>query len=841
MTELDHVQGGPASHYDAEYYASHLGAPYTWNNPVWGEHFGRVADAIVEHVGPRTVLDAGCALGFLVAALRERRVEAYGIDISEFAIGEVPNEWRPYCRVASITEPLGRDYDLITCIEVLEHLPPEDAERAVANLCVHADCVLYSSTPSDDAEPTHLNVQPPAYWAKLFARHGFFRDPSFDAGVVAPHACLYERRPADSVELAADYEELYVRSRLHQAELEKNAREADARASDLELEREGLQRRAGWQIYTALFDLRARAAPPGTLRDRALRRTLRGVARAIGASAPGRASSASRALQQKAVVFVSGCPGDAKRYRADHKAEQAGLVGVSADAFLTDEVQFWSLLDRYRCIVLHRVAWDRSVERLIADARTRGVRVLFDTDDLVFDPDVLEHVALLSRMNDEDRRLFVSGVHRYRRTIAAVDAAIVSTDALAEHARRFNRSVAIAYNVVSDEMVRLAHAAATGAIPRTSGPLTIAYLSGTPTHERDFAEAADAILWALEAYPQLRFLAVGRIELDERFDRFSGQVERVPLLRWQELPELLAAVDVNLAPLEPDNPFTDSKSCLKYLEAGLVGVPTVASPRRDFRRVIRDGDNGLLADSPLEWRSALERLVESPETRRAVGARAHADVHDRHTTTASARTLEGALASLGRSAPRDAPMTINWVLRAPIPRPDAYPTIFRLASFLAARGHPSRVYVEPVAHLEGLPEEGITRYLETHVGPLPFGIRAGLDAIEPADVTVATNWSTAAAVAAHATSLFKAYLVQGYEPDLYPAGDPLQRLARESYELPLRHICCGAELAARLHGRTGRPADAWEQTNESFEQLLLDWAFARLDPRLTRAVRREGA
>jgi hypothetical protein len=236
--------------YDSEYYASHLGVPYTWSNPWWPEFFGRIADAVVAHVQPRTALDAGCALGFMVAALRDRGVEAHGIDISDFAIGEVPAPIRDFCRVASIREPLGNDYDVIVCIEVLEHLTPADAEPVIANLCAHAPAILFSSTPTDDVEPTHFNVREPAYWAALFARHSYFRDEAFDAGVVAPHACLYVRRERDVVELAASYEELYVHARLRQADLDERCRTLEARLINCEA---------------------ARAAAPATLSGRVAR------------------------------------------------------------------------------------------------------------------------------------------------------------------------------------------------------------------------------------------------------------------------------------------------------------------------------------------------------------------------------------------------------------------------------------------------------------------------------------------------------------------------------------------------------------------------------------------
>ena len=76
--------------YTCEYYKSSLGpVPYSRYEGKWLQFFGLVADHIVKQIRPRKVLDAGCAKGFLVEALRDRGVEAYGIDLSEYAIGEV--------------------------------------------------------------------------------------------------------------------------------------------------------------------------------------------------------------------------------------------------------------------------------------------------------------------------------------------------------------------------------------------------------------------------------------------------------------------------------------------------------------------------------------------------------------------------------------------------------------------------------------------------------------------------------------------------------------------------------------------------------------------------------
>ena len=129
--------------YDKDYYDSHLGEVYE-RNEIWDKHFERIADRIINEINPKTVLDVGCAKGFLVEKLRDRGVEAYGIDISEYAISSVREDIKPYCKVASIAEPLEEKYDLVVCIEVLEHLSTEDLYNACRNLTKCTNDVLFS-------------------------------------------------------------------------------------------------------------------------------------------------------------------------------------------------------------------------------------------------------------------------------------------------------------------------------------------------------------------------------------------------------------------------------------------------------------------------------------------------------------------------------------------------------------------------------------------------------------------------------------------------------------------------------------------------------------------------
>lgn len=191
--------------YDAYYYAHYCGEPYT-RSQVWLSLFNAFAEHIAQDIQPASTLDAGCAIGLLVEGLRQRGIDAWGVDISEYAIQNVPDEIRPYCRVASVTEALERDYDLIVCIEVLEHLQIQQAQAAIANFCQHSNDILFSSTPFDYEEASHINIQPPEVWAELFARHGFYRDVDFDASFITPWAVRYRRSPEPMPRLVRNYE-----------------------------------------------------------------------------------------------------------------------------------------------------------------------------------------------------------------------------------------------------------------------------------------------------------------------------------------------------------------------------------------------------------------------------------------------------------------------------------------------------------------------------------------------------------------------------------------------------------------------------------------------------------
>jgi SAM-dependent methyltransferase len=236
--------------YGRWYYDTYT-VPYDEQSEHWKAFFGGIAERIVAELGPRKTLDAGCAKGFLVAALRERGVDAEGFDISDYAVSDVPEAARGHVREGSLTQPIEGRYDLVTCIEVIEHLDPADATVGVANLCAASDAVLLSSTPGDRGEATHVNVQPPERWAQLFALQGFYRDFRHDASYISPWAVLYRRADRTVPELVLDYDRAWSELRTETLEQRRALLDMSAKFEELQARPTEAEAQVGELRHTA--------------------------------------------------------------------------------------------------------------------------------------------------------------------------------------------------------------------------------------------------------------------------------------------------------------------------------------------------------------------------------------------------------------------------------------------------------------------------------------------------------------------------------------------------------------------------------------------------------------
>ena len=328
------------------------------------------------------------------------------------------------------------------------------------------------------------------------------------------------------------------------------------------------------------------------------------------------------------VLFVVGIDGAPLRYRAQLPAEALALRGVASDIRHYRDPDVRALASGADVVVVYRVPATVQVLALIREARAAGTPVAFDVDDLIFDPTIADEIPALRLLPSDEAALWLEGVRRYRTTMEACDAYIGSTPRLVEHARQvvgidahlFENGVGTALGAASE---------VASARPRRPGPPRIGYFSGTTTHDDDWRHIEPAVLGVLREHPDVELWLGGHLRPTDAVASLGDRVRRIPFVSWEELPELLRDLDVSLAPLQPGSRFNDAKSAIKWLEAALVGTPTIASPSAPFVDAIVPGRTGWLADDVEEWSAALVAALTDGGERRRIGARArrHALLH----------------------------------------------------------------------------------------------------------------------------------------------------------------------------------------------------------------------
>jgi glycosyltransferase involved in cell wall biosynthesis len=265
----------------------------------------------------------------------------------------------------------------------------------------------------------------------------------------------------------------------------------------------------------------------------------------------------------------------------------------------------WNSIQTFDAVLVQKSLL--SVSR-VRQLRRAARRLLYDVDDAIWHPQGKPHF-LFTRIRQS---------LRLRAIAQAADQCLAANGVLAAHLKRFTPRVAVLPMALDGAIWKPRHSPAPGQLLRIGW-------SGHPVNLRYLESIESALLQVQREFQGLEFAI------------FSGQPPRFRELEFVHLPfapgkepEIIQSFDIGLLPL-PDDMFSAGKSPIKGLQYLACGTGVVLSPADGAKEMFAHGLTGLFAANVEEWSKQLRLLIEQPQMRAAMGAKARGSFEDKFT------------------------------------------------------------------------------------------------------------------------------------------------------------------------------------------------------------------
>ncbi len=128
-------------------------------------------------LGIKSSLDVGCANGELVKKLIDNKIDAYGVDISEYQVNLLNQTMKGRFILASAVKlPFkNQRFDVVSSFHTLEHIPSKEIPSSLKEMARVSRKYLVFEFPTEEnfnarIDPTHISVLSSEEWIKIFTK-----------------------------------------------------------------------------------------------------------------------------------------------------------------------------------------------------------------------------------------------------------------------------------------------------------------------------------------------------------------------------------------------------------------------------------------------------------------------------------------------------------------------------------------------------------------------------------------------------------------------------------------------------------------------------------------------
>jgi len=218
-------------------------------------------------------------------------------------------------------------------------------------------------------------------------------------------------------------------------------------------------------------------------------------------------------------------------------------------------------------------------------------RLIFDFDDAIF--------------CNSDGTASPTRMARFAAMIPICDHVTAGNDYLAENAKRFNPRVTRLPTCLDTRRYEISP-------PKPVEFVDLVWIGSSST--RKYLEhSIPALQMAASRVRNLRLKIVADFDLPN----VGLPTQAITWTSDGEI-EALGSAHIGIAPMK-DDPWTRGKCALKVLQYMAAGLPVISSPAGVNGEIVRPGENGELAETPMQWCDAITRLAENTDLRNRYG------------------------------------------------------------------------------------------------------------------------------------------------------------------------------------------------------------------------------